>query len=177
MVCELEISDWCDRVSGERRESGDRPLARPIFPPPQAPLGRWERPSAERNGPGGDQPGLTPWASIKWNVVSPLCSAGPPLPMVLTDAVPVSPLTGRGVVWGVSRVGSAVSTADFCPTPGPARPLEAAERRTETTGVPGGGGRRKTASLWARHAAALPCPYGSKNEVPTSCKTAGLATA
>ena len=49
MVCELEISNSRDGVSGVMKR-GDRPLARPICAHPKAPLGRWGRPSAERNG-------------------------------------------------------------------------------------------------------------------------------
>ncbi len=63
MARESEISDYGDGVSGVMKR-GDRPLAGPIFAPPQAPLDRWERSSAERNGPGCDQPGLTPRASV-----------------------------------------------------------------------------------------------------------------
>ena len=63
MAPELEISNSCDAVS-EKWWKGDRPLARPILAPPHAPLRRWERPSAKRSGPGCDQTGLTPRASI-----------------------------------------------------------------------------------------------------------------
>ena len=59
----------------------------------------------------------------------------------------------------------------FFPTPSPARPPQAAERQKETTGVRGAAVKRPAFGH------GMPCPYGSKNELPTSCKTARLATA
>ena len=53
MAPELETSNWRDwflGVSGRSSVEWDRPWARPIFAPPQTPLGRRERPSGERNG-------------------------------------------------------------------------------------------------------------------------------
>ena len=57
------------------------------------------------------------------------------------------------------REGSAVGTADFLPTPGPARPLGAAERHKERPV----GGRPAVERLAFGHG--MPCPYESTSEV------------
>ena len=58
------------------------------------------------NGPGHGQPGVTPRAGTN-GMLPAVCSAGPerrPLPMVLTEAVPVSPVRSVGFPSPVSPV-------------------------------------------------------------------------
>ena len=81
--------------------------------------------------------------------------------------------TACGVVVGVGegreRRDRPLARPISCPTPSPARPLGAAERRKEPPLCGGTGGR--TPGIWARHAV----PLRIVERSPTSRKTAGLA--